>query len=376
MNFAFTEDQAIYRQTIRKFAQKEILPRRKEWDLERKYPRPIARRAAELGLVSPFVSYVHTGIAIEEVAYVDFNCAFPVLSSQVTFEMFNLPGVPEDVARPFREGMAAGEKNISICFTEPEAGSDFANIATTATRTGDSWVINGCKNSVSNAGVSEAYLVWAKTETIKSVWGVTAFLVPCDAPGVSAPVLYDDMGTLGTPRGVVYFDDVHIPADYVVGVEGRGFELAADLYDTNRALIGLMCIGPAQASVDETVEYAKQRVTFGRPISKNQAISFALAEAHTLLEAGRLLCYKTLWMADEGIRHSAEGAMCKWWVPQTSFDIVRKCLLFHGHYGYTKDFPFEQRLRDILGWQTGDGTGEVSKLIIARKLFGGKEFTG
>jgi cyclohexanecarboxyl-CoA dehydrogenase len=184
------------------------------------------------------------------------------------------------------------------------------------------------------------------------------------------------MGTHGTPRGEVYFDNVHIPKNYMVGKEGRGFELAADLYDTNRAMIGLMCIGPAQASIDETVEYAKKRVVFGNRISKYQAVSFALAEAHTLLEAARLLCYKTLWLADHKRRRSMEGAMVKWWVPQVCFDIVHKCMLFHGHYGYTRDLPFEQRLRDIVGWQTGDGTIEVSKLIIARKLFGGKEYTG
>lgn len=376
MDFAFTEEQKMYRETMRRFAREEVAPRAKEWDREGKYPWPIARKAAELGIVSPFVSYVHTGIAIEEVAYADFNSAFPALTGQMTYEMYHLPGIPEEVAAPIVEGIRAGKKQMAICFTEPEAGSDFANISTTAVRTEDGWVINGCKNSVSFAGISDAYLVWAKTESIKSVWGVTAFFVPCDTPGVSPPSLYDDMGTRGTPRGVVYFDDVHIPANYVVGKEGRGFELAADLYDTNRALIGLMCIGPAQASIDETVEYAKKRVVFGNPLSKYQAISFALAEGHTLLEAGRLLCYKTLWLADMSIRHSVEGAMCKWWVPQTCFDIVHKCLLFHGHYGYTQDLPFEQRLRDILGWQTGDGTGEVSKLIIARKLFGGKEWTG
>jgi cyclohexanecarboxyl-CoA dehydrogenase len=184
------------------------------------------------------------------------------------------------------------------------------------------------------------------------------------------------MGTRGTPRGVVYFDNVHIPSNYLIGVLGRGFEYAAELYDTNRALIGLLCAGPARASIDETVEYAKKREVSGNPISRYQAISFALAEGYTLLEAARLLCYKILWMADKDIRHSVEGAMCKWWVPEICFEIVHKCLLFHGHYGYTTDLPFEQRLRDILGWQTGDGTQEVSKLIIARNLFGGKEFTG
>ena len=376
MDFGFTEEQETLRQTIRDFARKEIQPRAKEWDRERKYPWPIVRRFAQLGLAKHLVDFVSTGIAIEEIAYADFNCAFPILFTAIPYGIYRLEGVPEEVAGPLRDGMAAGEKVASICFTEPGTGSDFANIATTATRTEDGWVIDGCKNSVSFAGIADAYIVWARTENQKSIWAFSSFLVPRGLPGVSAPELWDDMGTRGTPRGVVHFDNVHIPSDYLIGALGRGFEHAAELYDTNRALIGLLCAGPARASIDETVEYAKKREVSGNPISRYQAISFALAEGYTLLEAARLLCYKTLWMADKDVRHSVEGAMCKWWVPEISFDIVRKCLLIHGHYGYTTDLPFEQRLRDILGWHTGDGTQEVSKLIIARNLFGGKEFTG
>lgn len=376
MEFSFSEEQEMFRKTISRFARKEILPRAKEWDRERKYPWPIVRKFAELGLASTSIDYVSSGIMVEEVAYADFNCVFPILLTTLPYKPYYLEGVPEEVARPLRDGMVAGQKVMSICFTEPEAGSDFANIATTATKSDDGWVINGCKNAVSFVGIADAYLVWAKTERRASVWGTSTFLVPSDFPGVGPPTIWDDMGTRGTPRGVVYFDNVHVPSNYLVGPLGRGYELAADLYDTNRAFIGLMCIGPAQASIDETLEYAKKREVFGNPISKYQGISFPLAEGYTLLEAARLLCYKVLWLADKGIRHSVEGAMVKWWVPEICFEIVRKCLLAHGHYGYTKDLPFEQRLRDILGWHTGDGTGETCKLMIARHLFGGKEFTG
>lgn len=376
MDFSFTEEQEIFRASVRKFARKEISPRAKEWDREGKYPWPIVRRFAELGINSGFVSYVNTGIVVEEVAYVDFNCAFPVLFTAVPYRIYRLEGIPENIARPLRDGMASGKKVMSICFTEPEAGSDFANLATTATQNKDGWIINGCKNSVSFAGIADAYIVWARTEKEKSIWGLSSFLVPCDLSGISAPKIWDDMGTRGTPRGEVYFDNVHIPSNYLIGELGKGFEYAAELYDVNRAIIGLLCSSQAQASIDETVEYAKKRVVFGNPISKYQAISFALAEGYTLLEAARLLCYKTLWLADKGHRQTVEGAMCKWWIPEICFEIVRKCLIAHGHYGYTKDLPFEQRIRDILGWQIGDGTPEICKLIIARKLFGGKEFTG
>jgi len=375
LDFSFTEEQELFRQTVRRFAREEIAPRRLEWDRERKYPWPIVRRFAQLGLSDPSISHVTRGILVEEVSYVDFNVAFPLLVTTLPYKVQRLPGVPEEVARPLIEGVMRGEKLMAFCFTEPEAGSDFAAFTTTAVRDGDGWVINGCKNSVSFAN-AEAYIVWAKTQAEKTVWALTAFLVPAATPGVSPPRLWDDMGTRGTPRGVVYFDNVRIPENYRVGPLGRGYEYAAELFDTNRAYIGLWCIGPARASIDEACEYAKKRQSLGRPISQYQAVSFTLAEAYTLLEAARLLCYKTLWLADREVRHSVEGAMCKWWVPELCFEIVRKCLLIHGHYGYTLDLPFEQRLRDILGWQIGDGTGEVCKLIIARHLFGGKEFVG
>ena len=150
----------------------------------------------------------------------------------------------------------------------------------------------------------------------------------------------------GVARGTVHFDNVRIPLNYMVGEMGKGYILGAEFFDTNRAFIGLMCIGAAQASVDEACEYAKKRVVMRQPISRYQAISFALAEAQTLLEAARWLCYKTLWKADRGERRSVEEALCKWWIPEISLEIVRKCLLIHGRYGYAEDLPFEPRIGD------------------------------
>lgn len=311
----------------------------------------------------------------EEIARADFNCALPLVRATLPFAIDRLPGVPAQVSQPLIEGMRRGEKTVGWCFTEPEAGSDMAAFATTARRDGDAWVINGCKNSISWC-VADAYIVAARTFGREAgIWALSNFLIPADAPGVSPPRFWDDLGSRGSPRGIVNFQNVRIPADYLVGEPGKAYLLVAELFDTNRAFIGLKCIGAAQASVDEASEYARKREVMGHPISKFQSVSFPLAEAQTLLEAARLLCYKTLWLADRGQRHSVEGAMCKWWAPEVCFDVVRRCLLTHGHYGYSKELPLEQRLRDILGWQIGDGSAEVSKLIIARSMLG-KEFVG
>ncbi len=370
IDFRFTEAQEAYRERLRVFGREVLAPRRAEWDRERKLPRPVLRQAVESGLLAPATDYVSRGILVEEVGYADFNCALPFLMATQPYELMRLPGVPEEVKRPLLDGVGRGEKIIAICFTEPASGSDMAGFESTAVMDGNQWRINGVKNSVSWAD-ADAYIVTCRSEPeSKGVWGLSNFFVPRETPGVGPPEPWDDVGSRGAMRGTVRFEDARVPADHLVGEAAKGYRLVAELFDTNRAYIALKCIGAAQASVDETCAYAKERVAMGRPISRYQSISFALAEAETLLEAARLLSYKTLAMRDAGVRHTKEGAMCKWWVPEITMEIVRKCLTMHGHYGYSSDLPFEQRLRDILGWQIGDGTAEISKLLIARSMMG------
>ena len=376
IDFSFTEGQERFREKVREFARKELAPRRKEWDREKKSCwRIVNKRFAEWGLVDPNISHVTRGILVEEIAYIDFNSALAITYTTLPFAYHKLPGVPEEIRRPIQEGIMKGERFLAFCYGEPAAGTDMAAFEATATKDGNEWVINGYKNTISWVDATD-YVVTARTAGREAgVWALTDFYVPGDTPGVGLPEVWADMGNRGVHRGCIRFDNVRVPLNYVVGELGKGYLLAVDLFDTNRAWIGLKCIGAAQASVDESGEYARQRVSMGNPISKYQAISFALAEAQTLLEAGRWLCYKTLWKADRGERHDVEGAMCKWWVPEVCLEIVRKCLLIHGQYGYTEDLPFEQRMRDILGWQIGDGTPEPSKLMIARSMIG-KSYVG
>ena len=370
LGFAFSEEQDDYRRRIQEFARETLPPRRKEWDQGRKNPWPVIQQAAEQGLLDPSMDFITRGILVEEVGYADFNCALPFMSATIPYDLFRLPGVPEEVSRPLIEGVQQGKKIIAVCFTEPTGGSDMAAFKSTAVNEDGHWLINAVKDSISWAD-ADAYIVACRTKSTKAgIWGLTNFFIPKDTPGVSPPEVWDDIGSRAVARGTVRFEDVVVPENYVVGELHRSYAVLADFFDTNRAYIALKCIGAAQASVDETCRYAKTRTVMGNTISHYQGISFALAEAETLLEAARLLCYKTLWMAENKIRRSREGAMCKWWVPEITFEIVRKCLTFHGHYGYTSDLPFEQRLRDILGWQIGDGTSEVSKLLVARIMMG------
>ena len=179
-----------------------------------------------------------------------------------------------------------------------------------------------------------------------------------------------DLGSRAVGRAVLAFDHVRIPASHRMGAEGAGFYEVMRGFDFNRVLIALASLGAAQASLDETMQYVRERKAFGRPIVQFEGVSFPIAEAATHIEAARLLCYRALWLADRGERHTKESAMVKWWAPRLAVEVIHQCLLLHGHYGYTDELPFEQRLRDVIGLEIGDGTAEVMKLIVARELMG------
>ena len=171
-------------------------------------------------------------------------------------------------------------------------------------------------------------------------------------------------------RAVLSFDHVRIPASHRVGAEGTGFYQVMQGFDYNRVLIALACLGVAQVSLEETMTYVKERKAFGRALATYEGVSFPIAEAATHIDAARWLCYRALWLADRGLPHTKESAMVKWWAPKLSVETIHQCLLLHGHYGYTDELPFEQRLRDVIGLELGDGTAQIMKVIVARELMG------
>ena len=198
---------------------------------------------------------------------------------------------------------------------------------------------------------------------------VSAFVIPADTPGITR-TRFDDFGSESVGRGSLFFDNVAVPAENRLGDEGGGFYQVMQGFDYSRALIGLQCCALAQASLDETWQWVQERETFGRPLAQYQGVTFPLAEGETLIHAARLLCYETLWLRDQGRPHTDKAAMCKWFAPKTAADVIHNCLLAHGHAGYSKDSPHQQRLRDVIGLEIGDGTAQISKLIIAREKIG------
>ncbi len=370
LGFQFSPAQQEYRDALRKLALTELLPRYQEWDREQRYPKQAIQRVirfsddfwkgreAERDLVS-------VGITAEEVARGDFNCVLPSLGPVYQRQFFS------DASRAQRErwlpALLAGDEVVGLAITEPAAGSDMGRLEARGERRGDGWVLSGVKNSVSYLN-ADVFYVFVRTDPDADGWrGISAFLIPRDTPGIELEPV-EDLGCRAVPRGILRMRDVEVPADAMVGEPGTAFIRISRFFDVNRAVIGLKCIGAALQTLDETVAYTKQRVAFGGPLFGHQGVSFSLAEAATHLEFARWQCYRVLWMRDRDIDCQREGAMVKWYAPKMAADAIHKCLVFHGHHGYSHELPIQQRLRDVIGWQIGDGSEEVMKLIIARDL--------
>jgi cyclohexanecarboxyl-CoA dehydrogenase len=204
--------------------------------------------------------------------------------------------------------------------------------------------------------------------------GISAFLVPLDLPGITKTA-FDDHGSRSVGRGSLFFDQVRVPEHYLLGAPNEGFVQVMQGFDYSRALLGIQCLSVARQSIEETWAYSTEREAFGKPLSTFQGVSFPLAEAETMVTSARWMCLHTLWLKDQGLPHTAEAAMCKWWGPKLAYDTINSCLLLHGHAGYARELPFEQRMRDVLGLQIGDGTAQIMKLVVARQRAGRKFVT-
>ncbi len=375
MDYALSAEQEAIRDQAERFAREQLLPHYQAREVSGVVSPNLRRQLGELGFIGAELpesvgglgqDAVTTGLIIEALAAGDFNVAYVVLLAALNGQIIADHMAPE-VARPWIEGICRGEVLPALALTEPGAGSDAANLGLAASRDGDHYVLNGEKTSISMADQADVAVVFARTGTREQrAKGVSAFLVELDAPGITR-TRFQDMGEHAVGRGSLFFDGVRVPVEMMIGAPERGFTSVMQGFDFSRALIGLQCLAVARQCLRETWEYVTGRSAFGQPIAAFQGVTFPLAEMDTLVTAARELCYKTLWLKDTGRDHTAEAAMCKWWAPKVAFDTVHQCLLTHGHGGYSRDMPFEQRLRDLLGLQIGDGTAQIMKMIIARQ---------
>ena len=365
-------------ETAERFARDKIAPRYMAREKEARVDKALIREMGELGLIAPELPEAYGGLGLpslasgliaEAVGYADINVSYLQILGSLNGKILAEHASPE-LAKHWIWRIVGGQSVVCIGLTEPRGGSDAANLVLSARRDGNHYILKGEKSSISMADQADACVLFARTgKPEDGARGVSAFLVPMDTPGITTQ-RYRDLGSHAIGRCSIFFDDVVVPVENRLAAEGAGFIQVMQGFDFSRALIGLQVIGSAQASLDETWAYTKERQAFGAPIAKNQGVTFPLAEAETMLAAIRQLCYHTLRLKDAGLPHTSEAAMCKWLGPKTAVDIIHQCLITHGHYGWSLDLPHQQRLRDVMGLEIGDGTAQIMKMIIARQKMG------
>ena len=375
MDPSLTEEQQAIAEAVRRFAAEKIAPGYMAREKEARIDRALVKEIGAMGFIAPELPEalgglgapsLTSGLITEAIGHADLNVAYLQILGSLNAKILAEHASPE-LAREWAGGIAAGTKLVCIALTEPRGGSDAAHLALSARRTNAGYIIKGEKSSISMADQADGVVVFARTgKPGDGARGISAFLVPMNSPGVSTS-RFKDLGSHAIGRSSIFFDDVVVPAEYRLGAEGAGFVQVMQGFDFSRALIGLQVLGAAQASLDESWAYIQERHAFGGPLSKNQGVTFPLAEAETMVAAARQLCHHTLRLKDAGLPHTTEAAMCKWLCPKTAVDVIHQCLLTHGHYGWSLDLPHQQRLRDVMGLEIGDGTAQIMKMIVSRE---------
>lgn len=379
MEFDFSEEQEALKSSVREFARRELTPERiRKWDEHAEFEPEIFHALASNGLAGIALppelggqgaDSVTTGVVIEELSKVDFNVANLLIIDNVLSAGILAEYGSQSLKSRIIPEVARGVRHMGIALTEPHAGSDAANIKTKAIRRGSGYVITGEKASISMVGLADYFVLFAKTSPERGAHGISAFLLPMDAGGVKT-YSFNDMGYRPLRRGGIVLNDVEIPEENLIGKEGEGFGIVMRQFDYSKTLLSLACVGAAIGALEVASEYAKERVAFGRPILKFEGVQFRLVEHYTKLSAARLLCYNTLWLRDKGKPFTKEAAMCKWWGPRASVEAVHDSIITVGNAAYSRDYPLEKRLRDILGIEIGDGTADIQKIVVSRELYG------
>ncbi|MGR2662914.1 acyl-CoA dehydrogenase family protein [Chromobacterium haemolyticum] len=376
MDFALTEEQIAFQDSARDFAASELAPRAAEWDEEEIFPLEVIRRSGEMGFLGLYTPEAYGGLGLprldsaiifeELAAGCTSTAAYLTIHNMVAWMIASL-GSPE-LAQRWVPPMVSGELLGSYCLTEPGAGSDAASLKTRAERKGDHYVLNGSKMFISGAGSTQVLVVMARTGG-PGPKGVSAFVVPADAAGVQYGKKEKKMGWNSQPTRAITFDNVEIPASNRLGEEGQGFAFAMKGLDGGRINIATCAVGTAQAALAAAQRYVQERQQFGQPLAELQSVQFRLADMLTELVAARQMVRLAAWKLDQASPDaSAYCAMAKRLATDLSFNVANNALQLFGGYGYLKDFPLERHVRDLRVHQILEGTNEVMRMIVARKL--------
>ncbi len=377
MRFELTEEHLMIQQAARDFAQNELLPGVIERDSKQEFPAEQIKKMGELGFMGMMVDPKYNGagldtisyvLAMEEISKVDASASV-VMSVNNSLVCWGLEKFgTEEQKEKYLKPLAAGEKIGAFCLSEPEAGSDATSQRTTAIDKGDHYLLNGNKNWITNGNSASVYLVMAQTDIEKGHHGINCLIVERGMEGFVVGKKEDKMGIRGSDTHSLMFQDVKVPKENRLGDEGFGFKFAMKVLSGGRIGIAAQALGIASGAYELALKYAKERVTFGKPIGMHQGVGFKLAEMATEIEAARLMCLKAAWLKDQGENFDKESAMAKLFASDVAMKTTVEAVQVHGGYGYVKEYHVERLMRDAKITQIYEGTSEIQKIVISRAV--------
>lgn len=377
MNFELTEVQRDIQKMTREFAARELVGKARQWDEAHAWPAEAVKQLAELSLLGVAVPEAWGGAGLDNVCYalameeISRGCASTGVIMSVNNSLYSDPilkfgtdAQKEKWLKPF----ASGEKLGCFGLTEPQAGSDAAAQQTVAVKKGDRYVINGSKNWITNGPKADAIVLFTMTDKAAGHKGITAFIVPTDTPGFRRMPPDKKMGITAAWSCTMYFEDMEVPAENLLGAEGGGFKVAMGTLDGGRIGIAAQALGIARAALEEAVRYSGERKSFGKYIREHQAIQFMLADMATEIDAARLLVLRAALLKDKGVRHSQESAMAKLYASEMASRVANKALQIFGGMGYSKEMDVERHVRDARITEIYEGTSEIQRIVISANL--------
>ncbi len=377
MDFVLTDEQNMVRDTIRDFAESEIKPGVIERDEKAEFPTEVIQKLAELGFMGMQVPEAYGGsemdsvsyvITLEEVARVDASTCVIMSVNNSLFSNPLLMFGSEELKQKYLPLTSSGEALGAYSLSEPQSGSDAKAMLCSATRDGDSYVLNGVKNWVTNGISSDFVVVFAKTDKDAGHRGISAFVVEKAFDGFTTGKKENKLGIRGSDTSELIFEDCRVPAENLIGEEGMGFKIALATLDVGRIGIAAQGLGISQGALERATQYAREREQFGKPISYFQGISFKLADMATRVDAARLLVYRAAWMKDKGMNLGSKASMAKLYAGDTAMYVATEAVQIHGGYGYIREFEVERMMRDAKITQIYEGTQEIQRIVISRDL--------
>ncbi len=380
MDFELTNRQKQIRMAAREFAEGELMPIGKECEEKGDFPREIIKKAAQLGFIGVFIKKEYGGLGLGSLEHAiileEFWRADPGLGQVMGQTVFGTDLLllfgREEQKKKYLPPIVRGEWVTGFAITEPEAGSDTASATTRAERIGDEYVVNGNKVMISNGTEARFLLVYCLTrpEEPSKTKRHSILLVETNRPGYKADRIHGKMGLRAADTANIYFNNVRVPGENLVGVEGNGFLQLMKFLDHSRVIIGAHAVGLSQGAFEQAIQYAKKRKQFGRTIASFQETQFKIAEMATLIETARSLTYKACWYIDQGHPDTQLSAMAKWWASRVAVRVADEALQLHGGYGYLDDYPVERYYRAAKLLEIYEGTKEIQKLTIGRRILG------